>query len=181
MGEDCAYHPGVSAVGQHVVRDEEGLPVDKIGLCLICVAETGLTATGKEGALFSIARGAPCLCGPGFCANEHGVGFYGGCAGKSVRQLAPAPDCAKCGASHQSTAGCWLCFRNGSARTEEDREAEAENTAVWLDALRAGVGGLEIFAEQDAARKREEYISFREALEAAVQAKAKAKAEARGE
>ena len=76
-----------------------------------------------------ISPGAPCKCGPGFCASRPGVGFYGYCAGSARRES--APDCPLCGAPAQSTLGCWCCsVRGGNDPSELALEAAARARRV---------------------------------------------------
>lgn len=133
----CAYCPGEPSIGWRDVVEEDGTK-STVGVCLACAATIGGSAEGVT--FVPISGGAPCRCGPGFCANSHGVGFFGYCAGS--RQTS-APDCTNCGAGRQSDAGCWLC--RGSSDTWE-----AENEATWLRMLAAGVTGHEVFDHQEA-------------------------------
>ncbi len=83
---------------------------------------------GKGGFIAVISNGSPCRCGPGFCASEQGLGYFGYCGGS---RAAAAPDCSLCGAPHQSDAGCWNCSVKGGN--------EPENARVWVRMLRLGL------------------------------------------
>lgn len=105
-----------------------------------------------------ISRGRPCRCGPGFCATEHGVGYYGYCRGKREGEDARDP-CPRCGAPHQSDDGCWLCGH-------PDKADGHTGAAFWLRCLEEGVNGCEVFDVQDAARVADgEFLSCDEALD----------------
>lgn len=104
-----------------------------------------------------VAYGKPCLCGPGFCAMQKSVGFYGTCTGSRAQA---APDCDRCGAPHQSADGCWACTG-----------VEPDEAQPWLLALELGVRGPEAFDQQDQARARGERLSFPDAVRLAAEAK----------
>lgn len=96
-----------------------------------------------------ISGGCPCRCGPKFCAERAGVGYYGRCSGSRPD---PAPDCVKCSAPHQSTAGCWLCAGRGFSAESTVRES--------LLALELGVSfgdALDVQGEWIRAGKMEEF------------------------
>lgn len=97
-----------------------------------------------------ISSGKPCRCGPGFCASDAGVGFYGFCSGSRETS---APDCADCGALHQSNAGCWLCSGKPNG-----------NEAMWLQALREGVTAPELFELQERLLAKGEALGLDEVL-----------------
>lgn len=88
-------------------------------VCLACFLGAGTSDSvtdtdpfeGWEVVAFS--AGAPCRCGPGFCASQEGLGYYGYCNG-SREAVAVAEPCPVCLARNQSTAGCWNCSRCGA-------------------------------------------------------------------
>ena len=94
-------------------------------------------ADGSIESVCVISKGAPCRCGPGFCATERGLGFIGYCGGS---RAVAAPDCRFCGAPHQSDAGCWLCL---------EREGPNEGSKMWLRCLRLNVDGGALLDEQE--------------------------------
>jgi len=98
-------------------------------------------ANGSIQSAVVVSNGAPCRCGPGFCASASGVGYIGTCGGSRAMS---APDCPRCGAPHQSDAGCWLCDKKGNYT-----ESDAAGSAIWLRALRLGVRGEDLFRRQD--------------------------------
>ena len=135
-----------------------GCPVCfKVGAECRCGADfvvEGL-ADGSIESATAVSNGAPCKCGPGFCASEVGVGYYGYCGGSGTEA---APDCPICGAPHQSPAGCWLCSTRGGNNPE--------NANLWLRALRLGVDGNALFRWQDEARRRTgKWVSLDEILD----------------
>lgn len=109
----CTIHPDRPAV--------EG--TDPL-VCLACMLGAGPVDApsgpdpfqGFVGLLMS--SGAPCKCGPGFCASSADLGYYGFCNGS---RKVGAPDCPICCAQHQSDAGCWNCSRAGGALSEGER------------------------------------------------------------
>lgn len=104
---------------------------------------------------YLISAGAPCRCGPGFCALQRGLGFIGFCAGSRAES---APDCGVCGAPHQSPAGCWLHVGAG------DEEADS----AWLRLLRAGLPGSVVFDWQDRQNAEGRWPSFAESVDAVI-------------
>lgn len=94
-----------------------------------------LKALGQQGEVVVISRGRPCTCGPGFCASEAGVGFYGFCGGSRKEA---APDCLKCGAPHQAPEGCWAC----------DGKDNDKTARLAVRALRLGVSWDTLFERQ---------------------------------
>lgn len=149
----CAYCPGEPSIGWRDVAEEDGTK-STVGVCLACAATIGGSADGV--AFVPISDGAPCRCGPGFCANSHGVGFFGYCAGS---RSTSGPDCVHCGAGHQSDAGCWLC------RGPSSEPWEVENSKAWLRMLSAGVTGHEVFDEQE---RNGNMQTFEEAADAVI-------------
>ena len=115
-----------------------------------------------------ISRGRPCKCGPGFCANDRGVGYYGFCAGS---RATGAPDCPLCSAPHQSSDGCWLCSTKGGNNPE--------GAAEWLRCLRHDLPAPEVFGAQDAAMADGGFLTFGEAVDVALEQRA-ARAKAGG-
>lgn len=126
----CAFHTDVVAIGWRDVQNEDGTTAT-IGVCFECAGLCG--AKTEVGELVTLSVGGECLCGPGFCANDRGVGFYGGRCNTQDRE--PAPDCARCGAGHQSTRGCWACH---SLTDDDFYLAKAsvyavEHSVAWID------------------------------------------------
>lgn len=95
----------------------------------------------EYGTAVVLREGGSCLCGPGFCAVDAGMAFYGACAGS--RQTGGPERCDNCGAPHQSDAGCWLCTRNGVPPDSR------EQCAPWLELLEAGLTGSQAFDRQE--------------------------------
>lgn len=93
-----------------------------------------------EGEAAKLRPVAACKCGPGFCAADAGVGYYGVCGGSDGRTA--APDCALCGAPHQSDQGCWACAVRGG------NDPDVAKLAVGC--LRAGITYDHVFAAQEA-------------------------------
>lgn len=98
------------------------------------------TVVEGGGEVVVISRGAPCKCGPGFCASDAGVGFYGVCSGSEGRQA--AADCPWCKAPHQSDLGCWACYRRGGN--------DPETAKLTVECLRLGSTFDQIFDAQEA-------------------------------
>ncbi len=71
-----------------------------------------------------------------------------------------APDCPRCGAPHQSTAGCWLCL------PDEHYPGQRGADRAWVRLLRAGIRGEIVFDLQDA----HPGISFEDAVDLAIKA-----------
>lgn len=109
-----------------------------------------------------LSNGAPCRCGPGFCASVAGYGFVGCCAGS--RQDA-APDCTRCGAPHQSTAGCWNCDIRG--KHGEDSLAVCKST---VRAMKLGVTMREMLERQDARWAQGDFVDMDKLLDEVEQA-----------
>lgn len=131
----CAFHPESAAVGWRDVRNEDGT-VATIGVCLECAGTMG--AVAETACFVPIFKGKPCRCGPGFCATDRNVGFQGVCRPDN---RAPAPDCTRCGATNQSTAGCWAC--DGL----DDKHLYLATAAVF--AVKHNVAWLDVFDFQD--------------------------------
>jgi hypothetical protein len=161
----CAWHSDRPAIGTRNVKDESGAVVSSAGACVECAVDLGAIDGPFPAAVARISNGAPCRCGPGFCANAEGLGFYGFCAGS--RTTAGPDACGRCGAPHQSDGGCWLCSRkSGSLEAWEIEECKA-----WVRAFHAGVTGREIFARQNAAIARGEFPTFPEVVDQIIREK----------
>lgn len=155
----CHFHPDRPSIGWRDVVQEDGSHPVAVGVCLECTIDMG--GTNGAGGPCLISSGAPCRCGPGFCAAERGLGYIGFCGGSRTTM---APDCPRCGAPHQSGAECWLC--------RPDAEPwQKENTAAYVRMLHAGVHGHEVLDYQEAARHREEWPSFAASADAVIAAK----------
>jgi hypothetical protein len=154
--DHCAFHPERESVGWRDVVQEDGGAKMAVGVCVECAI--GMGGTDGAGGPMLISAGAACLCGPGFCASAAGVGFVGTCGGS---RTTTAPNCARCGAGHQSGPECWLCLPGAEAW-------EKENTAVYLRMLVAGVRGPEVFEHQDAEIRAGRYPTFAEAADAVI-------------
>lgn len=152
----CHFHPDRESVGWRDVVQEDGTHPTAVGVCLECAIDMGGT-DGKGGSCL-IAPGAPCRCGPGFCAAERGLGYIGFCGGSRATS---APDCPRCGAPHQSDAGCWLCLPNAEPW-------QRENSAAYVRMLAAGVHGRDVLDYQEAANRRGEWPSFAECADALI-------------
>lgn len=149
----CVWHPNLLAAGWQNVRGEDG-ELHRTLLCLDCLMEHG--GEVPEGSLVPMSGGKPCKCGPGFCASDLGIGYYGFCHPSSRAARKAAPDCPACGAPHQGTDGCWLCNGNPEGLL---------NTAGWLLALHLGVAGHDAIDAQEEARvSGEGHLSFEDAV-----------------
>ena len=167
----CTFHPETPAFAVQDVVGEDG-QTTRVGVCLPCTTIVGGQA--EEGAFIPISAGEPCRCGPGFCATERGLGFFGFCAGSRATS---APPCPRCGAGDQSDVGCWLCSRRSSRTSVWTRELdrrrsrptpwEEENDAAWVRLWAAGVSGGDAFRIQE----QNPEMSWFEAVDAAIAAK----------
>ncbi len=122
------------------------------------------TPTGLQ--VTVISNGAPCKCGPGFCAANRGLGYYGYCRGpaapKDVEAGAEAgaelPPCPHCSAPHQGPNGCWFCSVRGGNNTD--------HAEFWLRCLSEGVAGHEVFdMQRDLWQTTGEFSSLDEVLD----------------
>lgn len=117
--------------------------------CIIEALAEGM-ANGEIEKVVVISPGKPCTCGPGFCANDAGLGHYGVCSGSEGEA---GPDCDHCGAPHQRLGSrCWLCA---------DQPNGSEPTDLLL--LEHGIRSNEVFGYQDRLAKQGRFVSFEEA------------------
>lgn len=156
--ERCAFHPDRASVGWRDLVSEDGAAPEAVGVCLECTIEMGGT-DGRGGACL-ISSGAPCRCGPGFCAASRGLGYIGFCAGSRTDR---APDCPRCGAPHQAPGGCWLCLENAEPW-------QRENDQACIRLLRAGVAGSTALDQQEAAHAAGRSLTFSEAVDEVIAA-----------
>jgi len=157
---DCFNHPGRLAVAWVPIETDSTDEHAKQHLCTECMSdspvEAGLLGGDEIGTITVISRGAPCKCGPGFCATSRGLAFYGFCKGASDDIAAGTEECPYCEAPHQGTEGCWLCSTKDGA--------PSDGNGPWLRLLEAGIEAGAAFAIQ-----RTSGLDFGDAVALAVE------------